>query len=45
MYRMCVPSVDGRHSYCVVVNTNLPVQRSVRFAGYEPNSVFSEGTG
>jgi hypothetical protein len=45
MYRMCVPSQNGRRSYCVIVKTRLPFQRSVSFAGYEPNSVFAEGTG
>ena len=42
---MCVASGDGRRSYCVIVDTKLPVQRSVRFDGHEPNSVFSAGTG
>jgi hypothetical protein len=43
MFRMCVPSAQGPRSYCVVVNTRLPLQRSVKFAGYEPNSVFAAG--
>lgn len=43
VYRMCVPSAT--RSYCVVVKTDLPFQRSVRFAGYEPNDVFAQGTG
>ena len=45
IYRMCVPGAHGIRTYCVVVNTQLPFARSVRFAGYEPNSVLSEGTG
>lgn len=43
IYRTCVPSQDRRRSYCVIVNTRLPLQRSVVFAGYEPNWLFAEG--
>lgn len=45
IYRTCVPSVDGKRSYCVIVKTQLPLAHSVDFAGYEPNSVFSAGVG
>jgi hypothetical protein len=45
IYRACVPGDDGRRHYCVIVNRRLPFARSVRFSGYEPNSVFSEGVG
>jgi hypothetical protein len=45
MYRTCVPSDRGHRTYCVIVNTKLPYASSVRFDGYEPNSVFSEGVG
>jgi hypothetical protein len=45
IYRTCVPSRDGRRSYCVIVKTDMPFARSVRFAGYEPNAVFAEGLG
>lgn len=45
IYRVCVPSKDRRKSYCVVVERQLPLARSVSFAGYEPNSVLGEGTG
>ena len=45
IYRACVPSVHGERSYCVIVNRNLPFQRSVTFSGYEPNSVLDEGAG
>lgn len=43
VYRTCVPDARGDRTYCVVVNTQLPFQRSVSFAGYEPNSVFGQG--
>jgi hypothetical protein len=43
MYRTCVPSRDGRRSYCVIVKPRLPLSRSVVFAGYEPNWLFAEG--
>jgi hypothetical protein len=42
LYRTCVPSARGR-TYCVIVNDRQPAGRSVRFAGYEPNSVFADG--
>ncbi len=45
IYRACVPSVGGRRSFCVIVKTRLPFERSVSFDGYEPNSVFAEGVG
>jgi hypothetical protein len=45
VYRSCVPSVDGRRTYCVIVNTQMPFPRGVRFDGYEPNAVFSQGVG
>jgi len=45
IYRACVPSTDGRRSYCVVVNRSLPFAQSVTFSGYEPNSVLAAGTG
>ncbi len=44
IYRACVPSLDGQRTYCVIVNTQLPLAQSVTFSGYEPNSLFSEGT-
>jgi hypothetical protein len=43
LYRTCVPSVDGRRTYCVIVNDREPVNRSVHFAGYEPNATFAIG--
>jgi hypothetical protein len=41
MYRSCVTSDDAMRTYCVIVRTDRPVGRDVRFAGYEPNSSFS----
>jgi hypothetical protein len=45
VYRTCVPSASRSRSYCVIVKTHLPFASSVRFAGYEPNSVFATGLG
>jgi hypothetical protein len=45
VYRSCVPSSDGRRSYCVIVRPLLPLPQSVRYAGGEPNSVFAQGAG
>jgi hypothetical protein len=45
IYRTCVPSDRRNRTYCVIVKTNLPFAQSVSFAGYEPNSVFSQGAG
>jgi hypothetical protein len=45
IYRVCVPSQDGRRTYCVIVDDTRPFARSVRFSGYEPNATFSEGVG
>jgi hypothetical protein len=44
VYRTCVPNRAGTRSYCVIVKTKLPLAESVVPAGYEPNSVLSEGT-
>ena len=45
VYRSCVPSNDGQRSYCVIVKPRLPLGQSVRYAGGEPNSLFSSGAG
>lgn len=45
IYRECVPSAGGHSEYCVIVNEKLPFQRSVKFSGYEPNSVLGAGAG
>jgi hypothetical protein len=45
IYRVCVPSTDRKHTYCVIVNTSLPFAHSVSFGGYEPNSMFAAGVG
>jgi hypothetical protein len=43
VYRTCVPGERTARSYCVIVRTQLPLARSVKFDGYEPNAVFSQG--
>jgi hypothetical protein len=43
VYRTCVPNAAGTRTYCVIVNTHKPLARSVVFAGYEPNTLFSQG--
>jgi hypothetical protein len=47
VYRSCVPGMAGARvrNYCVIVNLDAPFPQGVRFAGSEPNSVFSEGVG
>lgn len=45
IYRTCVPGQGLGRTYCVIVKTNLPFARSVRFAGSTPNAVFAQGTG
>jgi hypothetical protein len=43
LYRTCVPDASGTRTYCVIVNTHMPLARSVAFAGYESNALFSQG--
>jgi len=43
IYRTCVPGRRGGRAYCVIVKTQLPFDRSVTFAGSEPNAVFAQG--
>ena len=43
IYRACVPNAQRTRTYCVIVNTELPFGRSVRFDGYEPNALFAVG--
>lgn len=43
-YRTCVPNRAGTRSYCVIVRPRLGMAQSVVFGGYEPNSLFSQGT-
>jgi hypothetical protein len=43
VYRTCVPNRAATREYCVIVRTALPFAESVRFDGYEPNSVFAQG--
>jgi hypothetical protein len=46
VYRSCVPSsVHRRRSFCVIVQPQLPLNKSVRYAGSEPNWLFAEGAG
>lgn len=45
VYRSCVPSLDGRRTFCVIVRPQLPMADSVRFDGYEPNYGFAQGLG
>lgn len=46
IYRSCVPSSRHRsRNYCVIVKPQLPMSESVRYAGSEPNWLFSEGAG
>lgn len=39
VYRTCVPNRAGTRTYCVVVKPT-----GITFAGYEPNSIFAQGT-
>lgn len=43
VYRTCVLNDAGSRTYCVIVRRSLPLDRSVVFDGYEPNSVFGAG--
>jgi hypothetical protein len=43
VYRTCVPNRAGTRTYCVIVKPALPLAQSVVPAGYEPNSIFSQG--
>jgi hypothetical protein len=45
MYRTCVMSARHTRTYCVIVKTQLPFDRSVSFAGFESNEVFAGGAG
>jgi hypothetical protein len=45
IYRTCVRNRAGTESYCVVVNRDRPIGRSVSPAGSEPNQFLAQGTG
>jgi hypothetical protein len=45
IYRACMPSASSSRSYCVIVDRDLPFPTSVKFSGYEPNSVLDAGAG
>lgn len=44
LYRTCVHNRAYTRTYCVIVDRSKPFARSVRFAGYEPNGLLSQGT-
>jgi hypothetical protein len=44
IYRACVPNVQNTKNYCVIVDRSLPLDRSVKFSGYEPNATLASGT-
>ncbi len=44
LYRICATVATHTRSYCVVVDRSKPFGKSVRPAGSEPNSLFSQGT-
>ena len=44
IYRACVTNAAATKSYCVIVNRSLPLEGSVTFSGYEPNSLLGAGT-
>lgn len=43
IYRACVPNAAHTRSFCVVVDRSLPLDKSVRFSGHEPNSSLAAG--
>jgi hypothetical protein len=43
IFRECVPSATHARTYCVIVDERQPFARSIRFSGYEPNSLFGLG--
>jgi hypothetical protein len=45
LYRTCVPDPRSGRAWCVVVRTDVPFPRGVRFAGGESNAVFQAGRG
>jgi hypothetical protein len=45
IYRACVPNEANTKSFCVIVDRSLPFEKSVKFSGYEPNSVLGAGAG
>lgn len=44
IYRACVPNVQSTKTYCVIVDRSKPLDQSVKFSGYEPNSTLASGT-
>jgi hypothetical protein len=43
VYRTCAPDPRSGRAWCVVVRTQVPFPRGVRFAGGESNAVFQAG--
>jgi hypothetical protein len=43
IYRVCVWNADHSRDYCVIVDERLPLRRSVRPAGSEPNATLARG--
>ena len=43
VYRTCVPNRAGTRFYCVIVDEQQPLGRSVRPGGYESNATMSRG--
>jgi hypothetical protein len=43
LYRTCAPDPRSGRAWCVVVRTDVPFPRGVRFAGGESNAVFQAG--
>jgi hypothetical protein len=43
IYRACVPNAQDTKSYCVIVDRSKPLDQSVKFSGYEPNSTLASG--
>jgi hypothetical protein len=44
IYRACVPNAQNTKNYCVIVDRSLPLDRSVKFSGHEPNATLASGT-
>jgi hypothetical protein len=44
IYRACVPNAQRTKTYCVIVDRSKPLEQSVKFSGYEPNSTLASGT-
>jgi len=45
VYRTCAPTMGADRAWCVVVRTDVPFPRGIRFAGGEPNAQFQAARG